>query len=573
MTDALEQLERLRQVLAASGSVAYEWNLADDGLVWFDGALEAFGISTLETISTGNRFESLICPDDIGGRQQALSLIYKGAEDYAVEYRVRCAGGEHRWFQDSGAAEVSPSGTVLKLRGILRPVIQRKKDGAQLEFLANYDALTGHYNRTRLRESLDHALHYSQRYGVEGAYMVIGIDKMTTVNQAFGHEVADSAILAIGDRLDRCLRASDVIGRIGGDKFGAVLANCSEADIAIAAEKILETARDTVVETPAGPIHVTVSIGAVSYPRAVKTAVDAMTKADIALRDAKQLGRDCFALYNCSEQQQVSNQEFMVIAQQVQCAMREDRMRFAYQPVVDSRTYEPSHYECLLRLVEDDGTIVVAGRFMPAVEELGMIRPVDRLVLELAVRELTENPLANIALNVSGLTTTDRSWLRSAVAFLRSKPDVAQRLMVEITETAGLEDVDACARFVSTLRDLGCRVALDDFGAGYTSFRHLKQLAVNMVKIDGSFIRNIGQNRDNLVFVRTLIDLARNFNLETVAECIETEEEARLLADEGVDFLQGFAFGKPMMEVDWSVAHMPLAVIAADAKPLSKVAG
>lgn len=203
-----------------------------------------------------------------------------------------------------------------------------------------------------------------------------------------------------------------------------------------------------------------------------------------------------------------------------------------------------------------------------------MIRPVDRMTLELAVKELTENPLAKIALNVSGLTTTDRSWLRSAVAFLRNRPDVAGRLMVEITETAGLEDVDACARFVSILRDLGCRVALDDFGAGYTSFRHLKQMAVNMVKIDGSFIRNISQNRDNLVFVRTLIDLARNFNLETVAECIETEEEARLLADEGVDFLQGYAFGQPMMEVDWTATWTPLRTIAnePEAKALSTAA-
>ena len=135
---------------------------------------------------------------------------------------------------------------------------------------------------------------------------------------------------------------------------------------------------------------------------------------------------------------------------------------------------------------------------------------------------------------------------------LRGRPDVAERLVIEITETAGLEDIDACCRFVSTLRDLGCEVALDDFGAGYTSFRHLKQLAVTKVKIDGSFIRKIGENPDNLVFIRTLIDLARTFGLETVAECVEDMDEAALLLNEGVDYMQGYAFGKPELDKPWT---------------------
>ena len=180
-----------------------------------------------------------------------------------------------------------------------------------------------------------------------------------------------------------------------------------------------------------------------------------------------------------------------------------------------------------------------------------MIRPVDRLVLDLAINEVSRYPDARLTLNVSGLTTSDRSWLRKAVVMLRGRPEIAERLIVEITETAGLEDVEACSHFVSTLRDLGCQVALDDFGAGYTSFRHLKQLAVNMIKIDGAFVRNIGENPDNLAFVRTLIDLARTFNLQTVAECVETLEEAETMRNEGVDFLQGYAFGAPQMDAPW----------------------
>ena len=392
---------------------------------------------------------------------------------------------------------------------------------------------------------------------------------MTLVNQAFGHEIADSILLAVSERLDRCLRSSDVIGRVGGDRFGAVLTNCPESELVNAAEKILETARTTVVETPSGPIHVTVSIGAVSFPASVKTAVDAMTKADIALRDAKLSGRDCYAIYSYTEEQRSGHRDNMVIAEKVQRAMREDRLKFAFQPIVDCQSGEPVWFECLLRMVEPDGEVVPAGVFMPVVEDLGMIRPIDRMVLELAVEEVRRYPKAQLTLNVSGLTTADRSWLRAAVVLLRGKPDLANRLIVEITETAGLEDVDACSHFVSTLRDLGCQVALDDFGAGYTSFRHLKQLSVNMVKIDGAFIRNIGENPDNLVFVRTLIDLARNFNLQTVAECIETPEEMALLRKEGVDFLQGYAFGKPSLIAPW---HEPEVAEAENSVAQAKVA-
>jgi diguanylate cyclase (GGDEF)-like protein len=544
-------LQRLRGALAASGDLAYEWDVAGDRIAWLQDVPENFDHGYITDVTSGAEFNELVYPEDLPCRLEAIDQLQPGDTGFECEYRLRRDDDKPRWFHDRGVAELSPAGQLVCLRGVLRPMGDRKRSDAGLDGHANYDNLTGHYNRARLREALDYALYYSQRYGVEGAYLVIGIDKMTLVNQAFGHEIADSILLSVSERLDRCLRSSDVIGRVGGDRFGAVLTNCPEDELVHAAEKILETARTTVVETPSGPIHVTVSIGAVSFPASVKTAVDAMTKADIALRDAKLLGRDCYSIYSYTEAQRDGHRNDMVIAERVQRAMHDNRLRFAFQPIVDSHSAEPIWFECLLRMVEPDGEIVVAGKFMPVVEELGMIRPVDRLVLELAVEEVSRYPEARLTFNVSGLTTADRSWLRTAVVLLRGKPELAERLIVEITETAGLEDVEACAHFVSTLRDLGCQVALDDFGAGYTSFRHLKQLAVNMIKIDGAFVRNIGENPDNLAFVRTLIDLARTFNLSTVAECIETAEEAEIMRNEGVDLLQGYVFGAPLMEAPW----------------------
>ena len=552
---AASELAVIRAALAAAGDVAYAWDLLTDTVAWFDGAGKPFGLDAPDGIATGERFNERLHPQDLPRRLETLSRLYQGALSYDCQYRVRLANGEHRWHHDRGTAEISPTGRVTALRGTLRAV--DAGEGAadsRLEYRANYDELTGHYNRSRLRESLDQVLYYALRYGTHGAFIVVGIDKLTLLNQAFGHEVADGVIVEVGQRLDKCLRASDVVGRVGGDRFGIVLAHCPEGDLAIAAEKILEAMRAEPFATAAGPVRVTVSVGAAAFPASARTAQDAMAKADIALERAKEAGRDRYWVYTYSESQLKNHRRNLVIAEQVQRALREDRLMFAYQPVVDAKTLEPVYYECLLRMQQPNGEIESAYSFMPVVEALGMTRAVDLRGLELAVRELSEAPTAKLALNVSGLTATDRQWRRTAVGMLRGKPDIAQRLVVEITETAGLEDLDECARFVCTLRDLGCKVALDDFGAGYTSFRHLKTLAVDLVKIDGSFVRGIGRNPDNLVFVRTLLDLVRNFNLDSVAECVETEEEARLLVREGVRYLQGHAVGSPSLVRPWASA-------------------
>ena len=192
-----------------------------------------------------------------------------------------------------------------------------------------------------------------------------------------------------------------------------------------------------------------------------------------------------------------------------------------YQPVVDAMSHAVDHYECLIRLRRRNGQYVPAASFIPFVEQSGLMRQVDRRALELAIEELSAHPRLRLAVNVSGHTTSDRSWLRMLNALVRGMPELAERLTVEITETVALEDIDETARFVRSLRDLGCRVALDDFGAGYTSFRNLKALAVDCVKIDGSYVRGLEDNVDNQLFVRTLLGLAEGLGLVTVAECVE----------------------------------------------------
>ena len=252
-----------------------------------------------------------------------------------------------------------------------------------------------------------------------------------------------------------------------------------------------------------------------------------------------------------TDDQRRSHRRSMAVCEQVKDALKEDRLIFAFQPVVAETTGEVEFYEALIRMRQPDGSVVAAGQFVPTVERLGLVRVLDRRVLELAVRELSEHPHVRLAFNISGLTPADHGWLRAMMAMIGNRPDIACRLIVEITETAAIQDIDETARFVSTLRGLGCRVALDDFGAGYTSFRHLKTLTVDIVKIDGSFVRHIAENEDNQLFVRTLIDLAKNFALHTVAECVETQADADVLGSMGVDSLQGYFIAKPHLERPW----------------------
>ncbi|HWX30224.1 MAG TPA: EAL domain-containing protein [Steroidobacteraceae bacterium] len=241
----------------------------------------------------------------------------------------------------------------------------------------------------------------------------------------------------------------------------------------------------------------------------------------------------------------------LAVGAAIEAALRQDRLMFAFQPVVCAATGVTDYFESLLRIRDERGTIVASGEFITVSEELGLIGHIDRYALERTVQELAAHPDVRLGFNISGLTACDRTWLRSLMSLLRERPELARRLVVEITETAALCDIEESARFIDTLRALGCRVALDDFGAGHTSLRHLQILPVDIVKIDGSLVRNLTKQSQCRVFLRHLLGLARGFGLTTVAECVESAEEATLLRAEGIGYFQGYHFGRPSLERAW----------------------
>jgi len=548
-TQKTSEIGQVLSALSAAGDVAYVWEIASDGMRWH-GALETREFD-FAAIATGEDFTARVHRDDRPLREQRLGAHLMQNATFDCEYRLRLDNGGFAWFHDRGCAEYGPGRKPKRVMGVLRLITGRKTAEQRLEQLANFDELTGHFNKQRLREALDHVIAAGTRSGDPGAYLAVGVDKLANINDAFGYKAADSVIIEIGQRLDRCLRVSDVIGRVGGDRFGIVLADCAEQNVAIAAEKVLNAVSQVPIDTVAGPVYATVSIGGATFPDQAKTSYDVMTRAETALAEAKRAGRDCFVPYHISEEQRRRHRFGLALGERVQRALRDGRLIFAYQPVVSSDTGATDYHECLLRMIGEDGQMVLAGDFVAAIEQLGFIRLIDRYVLEKAVEEVAAHPDTRLAFNISGLTATDRPWLRAISSLLKDRPEVASRLVVEITETAALHDIVESAHFVRTLKDLGCRVSLDDFGAGFTSLRHLQALSVDIVKIDGSFVRNLANNPENQVFLRHLVGLAKGLNLTTVAEWVETPEEAALLRREGVQYLQGYLFGRPMIEKPW----------------------
>jgi len=239
------------------------------------------------------------------------------------------------------------------------------------------------------------------------------------------------------------------------------------------------------------------------------------------------------------------------LGERIKHAFKHNGFRLAYQPVIETATSRILFYEALVRMFDDDGQPIAAAKFVPAIEQLGLAFELDRLVLDMAIKELEAYPDLCLAINVSGLTASQSEWPDHVRQVLGQRPQAAQRLIIEITETAAIVDVSETRRFVDSIKELGSRVALDDFGAGFTSIRHLRSLSLSIMKIDKDLLHNLTTNSEQQHLVRVLIELARGLGLKTVAEGVETEEMAAWFRREKVDMMQGYYFGKPSLDRPW----------------------
>ncbi|MBB4303687.1 diguanylate cyclase (GGDEF)-like protein [Rhodobium orientis] len=545
------------EILTAVGEAVYEWTIADDRVRWSANAAEVLPVKNAAALHEGRRFAALIDPDSPLTRFDAVAGSGKrdhgDGQPYCARYCLKgtaTATGEAIWIEDTGVWFGDGEGLPARARGIVRKVTERHAAEVELSFLSQHDALTGQLNRAHLMKRLAEAIATAREKFASCAFLIAGIDNLAVVNDTYGYEVADRVIATVATRLQRQLRSGDSLGRLSGNKFGIVLNACSEAEMEVAAERLLDAIASEVVTTELGPVSVTISIGGVSSPRHATSATKALGMAHEALDHVHRRQSNGFAIYQPSESRAAARRRNVEMADAIVKGLNERRFRLAYQPIVEAATGKPVYHECLLRL-DTAGPVEQSGALIAAAERLGLVRLIDHRVLELAVETLARYPAARLSINISAECIGDRSWMQKLVATLARRPQFGRRLAVELTETAVVRNVGEAARFIAALRDLSVKTAIDDFGTGYSSFHILKELSADLVKIDGSFITTLLTDERHEVFVTALVEIAKTFHLETVAEWVRDEETAARLRALGVDFFQGELYGLAASEAPW----------------------
>jgi diguanylate cyclase (GGDEF)-like protein len=545
-------------ILASLGQAAFVWDIVTDAIVWSDHAAAVFPDIPATALASGAEFSRLIEPSrSIRSDALGASALARGSDGapYRIEFGVRTTtSAPVIWVEETGVWFADSDGRPVRAQGIVRLNNERHAREEQLVKLARHDPLTGELNRTHLIAALAETFEEVSRFRSSCAFMLIGIDHLARINDAFGFDVADAVISEVASRVRIRLRGGDVLGRFSGNKFGLILKNCTVEDISVAAERFLAGIRDEVIPTKSGPVSVTASIGAVSVPRYARSAEEAINRAHETLDMAKHRRVGSFSLWRPNVERDAQRRVNIRVTDEIVTALNERRIVMAYEPVVEARSRHAAFYECLVRMERDDGQVLLAPDIVPVAERLGLIRLVDHRVLELVIAELAASPNVQLSLNISPDTTMDPDWWTSIESLMRAHPGAGERLIVEITETVAIQDIDDVRGFVTRLKNFGSRIAIDDFGAGYTSFRNLRKLGVDIVKIDGAFVQNIVNSADDRAFVQTLIDLARRLEIKTVAEWVQDDEAAGMLRDWGCDYIQGRLIGLASAQRPWGAA-------------------
>lgn len=431
---------------------------------------------------------------------------------------------------------------------LLRDVTLQRRYEQQLLHLASHDHLTGLANRRRFEEELERELARTKRTGHGGGVLWFDLDDFKEVNDTLGHRAGDELLVGVANFLLQHTRAAGLVARIGGDEFAILVPEATAADVERAVERLVTEMAQQRFAISGHTLAVSASVGAVVYPDHGASVEELLSRADVAMYVAKERGSGRHVLWSAEHGGDPTTRTRLEWSERIRHAVENDAVVVFAQPIAHSSTGDIASYELLMRLPGDEpGHLIMPGDFLPAAERLGLIRQLDRWMVMNAIRIVAERPeIGVVFVNLSGRVFSDEGLLEAIEEeFERTGADPS-RVGFEITETAAISDVTCARELITGLRRLGCRLALDDFGAGFSSFYYLRNLPIDCVKIDGAFVQQLATSEEDRHLVRAIVELARALGIDTVAEYVEDEETLRIVREIGVTFAQGYHLGRPM---------------------------
>ena len=453
-------------------------------------------------------------------------------------------------IQDSAAPILDDSGNVIGAVMVFHDVSRERRLHRKLSYYASHDSLTGLINRREFEDRLLAALqHARQQDGSNSALLYMDLDQFKVVNDTCGHSAGDQLLRQLSAMLQRRLRTTDVLARLGGDEFAVLLVGCSMKEAAQVADDLREAIAEYRFSWRDGAMAVGVSIGIVPVDGSAESVAALLSAADVACYVAKDLGRNRIHTYQ--EGDAAERHKEMQWVARVNSASEEERFELYYQPVVaisdDDR--DVLYYELLLRMKDEHGELVHPSSFIPAAERYNLMPSLDRWVVHQALTQLIgpddRGHPYTVAVNLSGTSLNDPRFLDFLVAELSTSEPPDGSICFEITETAAISNLDHVVHFMNTVKRLGCKFSLDDFGRGLSSLTYLKYLPVDYLKIDGQFIKNVAGDRVNETMVDAINKMAVALGIKTIAERVESGDVLEKLREIGVGYAQGFHIALP----------------------------
>ncbi len=553
-SEELKQLriavERNNLALHAAKIGIWSWDLMSDRVIWDNNMHDLFGIEPGTFSGEQKEFLNYMLPEDREEQVEIGKQYYRDGGKFDSKFRILRPDGETRVIINRGEANKNSQGVVINVVGVCWDVTENFALNAKIEHQALHDPLTGLLNRFEMQQRLQELLNSLQSESTENTFCYFDLDRFKVVNDTCGHEAGDELLRQVSEYLKPYITEKDTFARMGGDEFALIITNCSGDEARKVAETLLQAIENFHFEWGGKVFDTSLSMALVPIS-AEKTVSEILGTADVSLSAAKDGGRGRIHEYRPHDSTVIRRHDEMHWVLQLEDALRSNRFQLNFQPIqpLQDETEEGLHYEVLLRVLDDDGTVMSPHELLNAAEQFDMATRVDSWVVNALFDWLKKHPdhvhkLSLCSINLSGASIGDPTFL----AFLKEKLQdfemFANKLSFEVTENAAIKNIVKARDFINTIKDFGCKFALDDFGSGHSSFAYLKDLPVDILKIDGVFVKGIHLEPVNYAMVKAINDVGQVMNMKTIAEYVENEEICNELKKIGVDYGQGYYFGK-----------------------------